>query len=296
MAPKLPSQHPKLPRELERLIFEMAASSQGNICNLILVASRVKEWVEPLLYRVIASENFAGRPIAPLNTLVHKIGSKPSVFWSTSVKSLVFFPDPTARNLDNEALERILAACTGLVRLRTAPLHSRFLPALGNFSALRHLCTEITTLFGGVSLVDFAHPAFRNITHLELLDDVPDETAHQICNGLAHIPKLTHIAFNAEVLYRALFPLLHLFTHLRAIVLFGDDEEYDLNLPVGLTMDEHFISIEQEDWHRDWLCGADTGEDFWALADEFLAARRAGKVDRSCFHIYDQENGWRVNS
>ncbi|KAJ7724418.1 hypothetical protein B0H16DRAFT_1698730 [Mycena metata] len=294
MAPNLPSRNPRLPLELEREVFEMAASSLGNIFNLILVASRVKEWIEPLLYRVVVrvyNRNDGLPRFTPFETLVHKIGSKPPVFWSKSVKSLAFYGIE-----EQDPVEQILTACTGLVRLCTASPRSRFLPALKNFPALRHLCIEIEALFGGLSFVDFAHPAFHNITHLELLD-VPrasaDERAHQICTGLVHIPKLTHIALNAEVMYRALFPLLYLLTHLRAIVLLGRIRaDLGFDLPTHLTMEGRFVSIRQTDWKRDWLSGADTGEDFWALADKFLAARRAGKVDRSRFNIYDDEDEW----
>ncbi|KAJ7784756.1 hypothetical protein B0H16DRAFT_1877136 [Mycena metata] len=311
IAPNLPSENPRFPLELERQIFEMAASSLGNIFNLILVASRVKEWIEPLLYRVIVRgyHQNHGQPITPFETLVHKIGSKPPVFWSKSVKSLAFYGFR-----EQDPGEQILTTCTGLVRLRTAIPHWRFLPAMCNFPALRYLCTEIRTLFGDLSFLNFAHPAFRNITHLELLD-VPrasaDERAHQICTGLVHIPKLTHIAFNAEVMCRALSSLLYLFTHLRAIVLLGRTrDDLDFDLPTHLTMEERFVSIGQTNWQRDWISGADTGEDFWALTDKFLAARRAGKVDResgqlydpfllvpntfsgSRFHIYDDEDEW----
>ncbi|KAJ7784769.1 hypothetical protein B0H16DRAFT_1446917 [Mycena metata] len=323
----LPSQDPRFPLELERQVFEMAASSLGNIFNLILVASRVKEWsvyaqppniqggdaasnrIEPLLYRVIVHgcRQAHGLPITLLETLIHKIGSKLPVFWSKSVKSLLFL---RVRKPEDEPLGDIFAACTGLVRLRTALPHSRFLPALGNLPALRYLCTEVTALSSGANFVDFTHPVFRNITHLELLDIPPlYEAAHQICTGLVHIPKLTHIAFHALVMCRALFPLLHLFTHLRAFVLLAGTQSRDNLDFTHLAMEDRFVSIRQADWKKDWLWGADTGEDFWALADEFLAARRAGKVDRefgqlfplgantfsgSRFHINDEEDGWRV--
>ncbi|KAJ7887124.1 hypothetical protein B0H14DRAFT_2696630 [Mycena olivaceomarginata] len=48
------SNPPKLPPELECTIFEIAALARPKmIPSLILVAHRVKHWVEPLLYRVI---------------------------------------------------------------------------------------------------------------------------------------------------------------------------------------------------------------------------------------------------
>ncbi|KAJ7718446.1 hypothetical protein B0H16DRAFT_1475584 [Mycena metata] len=291
MTPSVPSQDPRLPPELERLTFEMAASTLGSIFYLILVASRVKEWVEPLLYRVIASGNHApGRPIAPLAAVVATFGSKPFAFWSTNVKSFFLYHDPATDHLNDDALLRIIAACTGLVRLRAhyaRPHRPNFRPlsVLGNFHALRYLTTEITTLFGDATTIDFTHPVFRNLTHLELIDALSSfDTAHQICTGLTDIPNLTHIAFMTEMLGKALQPLLHLFTHLRAIVALGTRDE---DLFTELTTEDRFVWIGQHDFANDWLSGADTGEDHWTLADEFIAARRAGKVDRSRFYIYD---------
>jgi hypothetical protein len=34
----------------------------------------------------------------------------------------------------------------------------------------------------------------------------------------------------------------------------------------------------------DWLRGVDTNDDYWALADSFIAARRMSKVDRKLKH------------
>ncbi|KAJ7921028.1 hypothetical protein B0H13DRAFT_2318784 [Mycena leptocephala] len=45
---------PRFPRELERIIFEIAAHAHTtSIPTLLLAAVRVKDWLEPLLYRVV---------------------------------------------------------------------------------------------------------------------------------------------------------------------------------------------------------------------------------------------------
>ncbi|TFK58527.1 hypothetical protein BDN72DRAFT_906654 [Pluteus cervinus] len=45
---------PRLPVELERAIFEDAAQgSRDSIPTLMLLANRVKEWLEPLLYSIV---------------------------------------------------------------------------------------------------------------------------------------------------------------------------------------------------------------------------------------------------
>ncbi|KAK7026386.1 hypothetical protein R3P38DRAFT_2949538 [Favolaschia claudopus] len=51
------------------------------------------------------------------------------------------------------------------------------------------------------------------------------------------------------------------------------------------SADDRFVVLRQIRWFEDWLRGAIIGEDYWALADRFIAAKRAGKVDRSCYHI-----------
>jgi hypothetical protein len=44
--------------------------------------------------------------------------------------------------------------------------------------------------------------------------------------------------------------------------------------------DTRVLGIHQTNFRVDWLRGAATGEDYWALADAFIAAKHAGKVDR----------------
>ncbi|KAJ6574558.1 hypothetical protein B0H19DRAFT_1254249 [Mycena capillaripes] len=52
-----PDGSPPLPPELERKIFEICTYAQPvSIPNLMLVAARVKEWLEPLLYVTIVVE------------------------------------------------------------------------------------------------------------------------------------------------------------------------------------------------------------------------------------------------
>jgi hypothetical protein len=46
------------------------------------------------------------------------------------------------------------------------------------------------------------------------------------------------------------------------------------------------VCIQQDkDFRVDWLRGVHSGEDYWALADAFIAAKRAGRVERTleCF-------------
>jgi hypothetical protein len=49
----------------------------------------------------------------------------------------------------------------------------------------------------------------------------------------------------------------------------------------ALADDSRFVCINPEtDFRVEWLRGAQTGNDYWVFADSFIAARRAGEVDR----------------
>jgi hypothetical protein len=42
---------------------------------------------------------------------------------------------------------------------------------------------------------------------------------------------------------------------------------------------------QEEDFRADWLRGANTGNDYWVLAEAFIAAKREGKVGRKLVHF-----------
>jgi hypothetical protein len=53
------------------------------------------------------------------------------------------------------------------------------------------------------------------------------------------------------------------------------------------TDDDRFVLIHQEkSCSLDWLAGARAGDDYWAFADAFITARRAGKVDGVSAYVF----------
>ncbi|KAJ7916867.1 hypothetical protein B0H13DRAFT_1573879, partial [Mycena leptocephala] len=112
---------PSLPLELECTIFEIAAlSCPVGIPKLMLVAQRVKDWVEPLLYRTVivmpaSTSREALIPICRPEKFMHLISTKPPSFFHSTVKTLYvggIFP-PQSEII----LPKILAACTGVTSL-----------------------------------------------------------------------------------------------------------------------------------------------------------------------------------
>ncbi|KAJ6566518.1 hypothetical protein B0H19DRAFT_711452 [Mycena capillaripes] len=271
---------PRLPPELEREIFETAAvSCPTSIPTLMLIAGRVKEWVEPLLYRVVMVTSFRGRvggfSDIPLDILLRAIAMKPPSFFER-VKFLLFLEGATTES----SVGAILAACpavTHLFSLRLVPSH---LNSLASLRCLSHLTVTIQTLFP--RNIDFTHPLFRNATHLELLDyPFSQNTAHALCIGLSLIPNLTHFAFYDESLCIHLRPFLGTTLGQLHCIITRSESYYTEEAVHPLSDDERFVCIVPTNFNflDDWVRSPGGDEDYWAIAEACIAARR--KVDRS---------------
>ncbi|KAJ7895030.1 hypothetical protein B0H13DRAFT_1885754 [Mycena leptocephala] len=281
----------RLPPELERIIFEIAALLEpANIPTLMRIAWRVKHWVEPLLYRVIflssnlSIDNMHGFPVAPLDIWLEVISKKSASFVESSV-SHIFLETDSEEGREQSILDVILAP-----RIKNLFCYDvsapQYLPVLDGLQCLSHLTIDLRSLFapGGI---DFTAPLFRNLTHLELLDDC-DGLPSDIGAGLALIPNLTHVAFNPTGGVGALHASVRTNMQLLCIVFFTFAETYPD------SDDARVVCIRQTNFRADWIRGAATGEDYWALADAFIAAKHAEKVDRSLYCISDTDESWRV--
>jgi hypothetical protein len=82
------------------------------------------------------------------------------------------------------------------------------------------------------------------------------------------------------VLSTGLHPLLASLASLQCSVLFSLVLETSVLRPVW--DDERFMHLSQTDFCKDWFDLAKGGGGYWGLAEAFVSARRAGKVDREC--------------
>ncbi|KAJ7465376.1 hypothetical protein B0H11DRAFT_2240186 [Mycena galericulata] len=288
---------PRLPPELEHAIFEISALSWPiAIPNLMLVAQRVKIWVEPILYRIVfLSEGepppVEGFPRFTFETFLQAIDQKPPEFFKSAVRHL-FLDDPHYRD-GGRTLDSILTSCTSITSLFAWTALAVHLSALNALDSLHHLAVNIVDLFGPNPTGCFAQPLFYNITHLELLD-FPAEHLPDAAASLSLIPRLTHFACGQSILCGGLCDVLHSCAHLACIVLLlvHPMDRIDMKAAGPLLEEMLFVIIYQLDFKVDWLHRASGGKDYWALADAFLAARRTGKVDRSRYYIRDDDESW----
>ncbi|KAF7378441.1 hypothetical protein MSAN_00271000 [Mycena sanguinolenta] len=261
---------PRLPPELEHKIFEIAALARlRRVPTLMLVARRVKCWVEPLLYRVVQLYDHSaldafGIPAfsvdAPERKSSHFFRHVRNLFIGTAIKEV--------------AVKSWLLACPNTTNLYAMfDVTPEIIPCLSCFTSVRYLTIESRAL----SLSSASFPLFLSVTHLELLDSIDD--IDRVCGNIALIPRLTHIALNKYLPSRLSHAALCNNGQLQCIVFLSAEMLLDAS---PLLDDVRFVCIrETVQYWIDWLQGAVSGDDYWSLADTFLAARRAGEIDRT---------------
>ncbi|KAF7357101.1 hypothetical protein MSAN_01304200 [Mycena sanguinolenta] len=271
---------PRLPPELEYKIFEIAALARPTwIPSLMLVARRVKLWVEPLLYRVVFlkdDEAMTELRNLCLPTFTASALQQTSTHLLQHVKHLMFDDDGLRQT--ETTLASWVPACTGIINLyaqiNCAPA---ILPSLIGFTNIRYLTIDVNALCG----LAVPFPLFTTVTHLELLAFETTGLAH-VCENISSIPQLTHVALNPRLDLRLSHAALCANKRLECIVFLSSQASLDGS---PLLEDDRFVCIKEGRYELDWLNGAVFGDDYWALADAFLAARRAGTIDRSRHRI-----------
>jgi len=278
---------PVLPIELEREIFEIAARSYPqSIPKLMLVAWRVRTWVEPLLYRTIIfspsrgdhydAKLVKGDPLHSRDTLFLILKSKPPSFFR-HVPLNLFLP---IRELDDATL--ILSHCLGIENLwLNAPF--KVLPHLFPLVAdlpLKRFHSHLGPLFGSAAQIDFSHQFFAQITHLGLYDyAVGGRVDHEVWSKLSLIPHLTHLSFD-PIFVGVCLTLLRTCPSLRVLVAIGLGSDIDHHPDRdALANDPRFVVMNSKWVARDWQIGTRTGGDHWSRAEDFIVKRKSGEVD-----------------
>ncbi|KAJ7763995.1 hypothetical protein DFH07DRAFT_956266 [Mycena maculata] len=293
---------PYLPPDLEREIFEIAALSDTRfIPRLLLVAQRVKTWIEHLLYRVLcvsAPRLIRGSLRIPHRNLLDILDLRPANFLAhTRHLSLTC-------TLTVDDTVHLLSHCDGIVNLglfqfQVDATQHTLLSALAKLK-LERLATDVESLFP--EGVDFTHIIFAQITHLDLLRPPTADDPHAWAEGCAQLPHLTHISFTAppirivdpisdsafRTILRGILRRCARIEVLVLIVISSQLREYMLQHlyfaddPRSVLMAAYTFSNSSFD---DWERGARGGEDHWMRAERFVKQRLSGEVEESEYFI-----------
>ncbi|KAJ7759701.1 hypothetical protein B0H14DRAFT_2974459 [Mycena olivaceomarginata] len=252
----------RLPAELERKIFELAAHARSkSIPTLLLVARRVKTWLEPILYSVVVFSNPIHGHVCFEPVQFSSIIQSQEI--SQHVRHLF-----ASHEFGRPHLDLVLASCSAVQNLAIPGLQPDHLPFLSTMP-LRRLSTAITNAFPANALMDF-----------------PDYASWEEWKGLALIPNLTHLAFlmqkSLAIFQGALdtCPALQVLVYLYSRVY----EAIDLQ---KLAQDMRFVCMRVSPFALDWQIGARGGDDFWVRAERFIAQRVSGQVDRGTFVLQE---------
>ncbi|KAJ7613207.1 hypothetical protein FB45DRAFT_939145 [Roridomyces roridus] len=281
------SAYPVLPLDLEREIFEFAAYSRPlSLPALMLVAWRVKGWLEPLQYRVLLFQSVFsprtgqdGKRGYPFEDDEHfsRLKDTPVSLLRHSVRHLYLDSVP------HEVQDLLMSSCESIENLwfYSATSGPSILRHIGPHSHLKRFHGYLSHLFGGAQQIDFTHPLFSRLTHLELHLDYSDDldpSNYPVWIGLAGIPNLTHLSFG-EGFLPVLPGVVERCTSLRVIVLLSMCTEPVVH-PVA--RDVRFVQVERPKYTLDWHTGALGGVDYWARAEGMIVGRSAGASDDDC--------------
>ncbi|KAJ7108967.1 hypothetical protein C8R43DRAFT_1139771 [Mycena crocata] len=274
--PPLPNTQ-DLPLELERYIFEiLAVSRPTSIPTLMLVAARVKEWLEPLLYRTLIIGCVPLKEFPRCNAQ-RLLAMEPAPM-------LDFVRNIVVQSLSHYDIELLLAACPNVVNVNFQEVLSpACLGVLGRLP-LRNLHLAIDDFDDMTKLEPLRNSCFTSITHLELFG-IPLYMSHEdtaACERVAALPQLTHLAFDGILPASLSADLLDTCKALRALVAFRDATD----LVTGID-DPRFVVMPLENYAADWQRGIRWGQDFWAQADTFIAKRISGRLPRGGFLLND---------
>ncbi|KAF7364075.1 hypothetical protein MSAN_01066300 [Mycena sanguinolenta] len=253
--------------------------------KLVLVAKRVKSWIEPLLYRnlSVVCDGFARRSgddvirISTSNCL-KVFESKPASFIRDHVRHLALTQVP------DKATAFILSRCTGALGLgifQAAPNPS-LLPAIAAMGLLQ-ISVDIDRLFGD-SGVDFRHFAFAQLTHLDLIN-VP--APENWTTGICALPCLTHLSFNFDPDHKTNLGATasrHILAECKSlevlILIFSDAVDRKENDGYQYFSDDpRSVTMVVDTFLEDWEKGATGRDDYWARAETFIQKRRAGEIN-----------------
>ncbi|KAF7324574.1 hypothetical protein MKEN_00498700 [Mycena kentingensis (nom. inval.)] len=262
---------PILPPELEREIFELCALSRPVLVpKLILVAWRVKQWIEPLLYRTIIlsqTKSLDGYPRFTPDVLLPALKTKPRLF-RDSVRHILLHA------VSESVIQAVLSVCTRVENL-WAPLASDVLVSLATPDSsriiatrpLKHLYTNFMPL---LPRLGSTHPLFAQLTHLEVIGIPPRRELGAWADAIARLPQLTHLAFNEDALMPICASLLGVCRLQVLVSLIGDTTRVGHDDP---RVDDARFVVLFSPWFEDWQMGVHVGKDYWTRAESIVVER-----------------------
>ncbi|KAJ7064268.1 hypothetical protein C8F01DRAFT_1130787, partial [Mycena amicta] len=260
-------QSPRLPPELEREIFEIAAlTNPTGIVSLLCVARRVFEW------------------------LLLAVETKPPAFFAAAVRHMIIHTPQSINKFDT-----LISLCTGTTHLaiggngRDRPVYRQDIPnMLARMPSIQHLITCLGDIFPASEYPtpeSFPLRCFAGLTHLAILDVLSDSAdTLRIVSFVSTLPSLTHLAVFYDTLPHSILttflercPRLLILCWLVGGGQLANRHAHELLSQPNSPRDARLVIATYGDWYEGVeLPGIRT---FWDTAEEFVERKRRGQVN-----------------
>ncbi|KIM39507.1 hypothetical protein M413DRAFT_29235 [Hebeloma cylindrosporum] len=267
---------PRLPLDVERMIFELAVSQHGMKAStqLVLIAKRVREWMLPLMFRVV-------NQIWPSRSPGHRLIDVPELLQSRGPLVQHLMIDDYSVN---GSFQTVLSSCPNICNLAIYLPKSYSERKLYNLSPILQGMKKLTRLSASLpeaSYVDILiqPPHFSNLTHLEMFLASWEER----WGVLTKFPKLTHVSVEGNMRAHEIVKLLDDCRHLELLIVVplsgyfhAPQSERDA---LHAVEDNRLVFLEPlhyVDVLFDWEKGAHGGLDSWVFAELVIVARARG--------------------
>ncbi|KAF8965568.1 hypothetical protein BDZ97DRAFT_1918129 [Flammula alnicola] len=263
----------RLPFELEREIFEIAASSFPQcIPTLVVVARRVRVWFEPELYRIVRSGE--GRVIPPLYAGTgerHTRNTERDIDIDRLRQFGPWVKHILLQNRTSGEIKQVLEFCPNVHNLALWIIHgscTHLVPILEKLP-LRRFSFDPTYFFENYApdlSIPFDQPLFHNLTHLEIINATSSWSKWR---QLALLPKLTHLALAGIVNQHLIDRVIVECASLEVFVMFYADVHFIAGELSLSQKDPRVVLLQSVLDHLDhWETGARGEEDFWITAEK----------------------------
>ncbi|KAJ7255661.1 hypothetical protein C8J57DRAFT_598712, partial [Mycena rebaudengoi] len=270
LLPMTPTVPPSFPLDLEREIFEMSAVEHPEMMPaLILVAHRVLQWIEPLLYRTLLLTRNFPRDKSALLLAAQRTPAK----FTKYVQNLLLWPYQNLPMGPQECAMILMSLCSGISRLVLFDPIPEMLPALDNMR-VDHLSVSLAYLFGhpsDIREIDPGRPLFQAVTHLQISDGM----RWVVGMPFAELPALTHLCVSD------LQPLLSILKNCEKLHVLVHMYSFRVEFKQDFVDDPRLVlmTLSPQEYITDWVAGAKGEQDFWARAEMFVAKRKRGEIE-----------------
>ncbi|KAF8149383.1 hypothetical protein B0H34DRAFT_184801 [Crassisporium funariophilum] len=272
------SSDPVFPFELEREIFERA-ESEHHLCatTLVLVAHRVRQWIEPKIYKIVMYAGSSQRYRYPPMHLHDKLVPRFSQWkqYAHHAKHVLL------QDMEGQDAAEILSLCTNVEDLALWVLSDigDQLPSVISSLPMKRLSIDVQALLTPSpspltqSEFKFDETLFTNLTHLDIISG--EEWPWNNWKRLALIPRLTHLALNGEIRTEFMRGVLDECLALEVLVVLASVIDLNLQSQIGGLQDDRLVRMDRiEDPIGHWAAGARGEEDFWITAERVVKSRR----------------------